>query len=125
MDRMVNHVVLDITASHFDITASHFDIAASHFDIARFGECNFENDTRIPYGEFNITNKTNCLDAIADGHNFTWHVHPINFDHVFLAYLSLLQVVSAVRACTSNSRAYIVPCSSLNIPDICNMCVWE
>ena len=94
MGRMVNHVV--------------FDIATSNFDITRFGECNFENDTRIPYGEFNITNKTNCLDAIADGHNFTWHVHPINFDHVFLAYLSLLQVVSrSARACTSTSRAYI------------------
>jgi hypothetical protein len=52
----------------------------------RFGRCIDENGEIVNYTIVN--NKTEC-----DNFNYTWTNPDINFDHVFVAYLALLQVV--------------------------------
>ena len=62
------------------------------YSLLRFGQCLDENEVRLNRSE--VANRTVCEDMIKEGFNFTWHEHEINFNHVALAYLSLLQVVS-------------------------------
>ena len=60
--------------------------------VPRYGHCQYDNGEDLLYGEHNVTNMTHCLDLM-ETQNVTWYTHPINFNNVLVAYLSLLQVV--------------------------------
>lgn len=71
-----------------------FSILGVNMLAGKFSYCINSTSEEIFHTQI-INNKTDCLFLIEE--NFTevrWKNHPINFDNVPIAYLSLLQVVS-------------------------------
>lgn len=67
----------------------------------KFGRCtNITDNSSLVIDSSLVTNRNQC-----ESRNFTWVNLKVNFDHVGMAYLALLQVVSAAGMLSSPRRA--------------------
>lgn len=68
-----------------------FCILGVYFFSGKFGRCVNRTDANSVINYSIVANQSQC-----EGGNFSWVTLPVNFDNVGMAYLALLQVVSAV-----------------------------
>ena len=68
-----------------------FCILGVNFFSGKFGRCINVSDTNSVINYSVVANQSQCESG-----NFSWVTPPVNFDNVGMAYLALLQVVSAV-----------------------------
>lgn len=68
-----------------------FCILGVNFFSGKFGRCINRTDINSVINYSTIANQSQC-----EGGNLSWVNLPVNFDNVGMAYLALLQVVSAV-----------------------------
>lgn len=68
-----------------------FCILGVNFFSGKFGRCINRTDINSVINHSTVASKTQCESG-----NLSWVTLPVNFDNVGMAYLALLQVVSAV-----------------------------
>jgi len=69
-----------------------FSIMGYNLFGGKFARCMDENFKQLNISIVN--NKTECLERIAEGYNYTWHNRNINFDSAISGFLALFQTVS-------------------------------
>lgn len=67
-----------------------FCILGVHFFSGKFGRCVNVTDENAVINDSLVTNRNQC-----ESENLSWMPQSVNFDNVGMAYLALLQVVSA------------------------------